>query len=163
MPIATGTLLNNILNSQTVNTVFTNPIYVALLIVFIIILIFYFIFRNEVETVYEDTSFIGLIFKAGLYTLLATTGLVFIHNKKIKGGYEKLYKNTTLSDTVDATLKTEGASGAYEGAIDELIKKPTEEQPTESIKQVEVPGKDVSVRVSVTAPATTTKTVTTSE
>lgn len=110
---------------------FTDPIKVSFILATIIVLIIYFIFRDVVD---EDESFFHIMFRAGLFILIAVVSVIFIHNKNIESDYESKYSDTgaktivkrgveSAADDIDVhelakrTEPTESASGAAEAAM----------------------------------------------
>ena len=79
------------------------------------------VLRNEVEMVYEDTSLWGLLFKVGIYTLLGTIAVLYMHNSKLKSSYEKIDEDSAVSKTVHATLAPPGSVGGYEKPVEKLM------------------------------------------
>jgi hypothetical protein len=76
---------------------FTDPIKISIILAVIIILIIYFIFRDIVD---EDESFFHIMFRAGLFTLIAVVSVVFIHNKNLESQYEDKYSDVGGRDIV---------------------------------------------------------------
>tara|TARA_B110000014_G_scaffold112226_1_gene77013 strand:+ start:979 stop:1509 length:531 start_codon:yes stop_codon:yes gene_type:complete len=98
-------LISDIVNSTTVQTVFGNPIYSAIIIVSMVLLIIYLTTRNEVEVV-EDSeySMMGLIFTSGIYCIITVLTLVYLQHRSITKDFERRYSKRSLNDTVTATL-----------------------------------------------------------
>lgn len=111
MPFSLEKTVTDIINSDIVKTVFTHPIYTALVLVFIIMLTIYLVFQEEVDEL-EDNEFpfIGMLFRSGIYILLSTLGIIFIHNKSLQKEYEGAYENSVDRDTVNAGLSKKGGS-----------------------------------------------------
>jgi hypothetical protein len=94
---------------------FTDPIKVSFVLAAIIVLIIYFIFRDIVD---EDESFFHIMFRAGLFILIAVVSVVFIHNKNIETEYESKY-----SDTGAKTIVKRGVESAADDIdVHELAK-----------------------------------------
>jgi hypothetical protein len=83
MPFEVGETINTLADKfQTlpmVNTIVKNPIYTAMLITFIVILITLFIFRD----VDSDESLIIMGLRSGFWIFMLTTGVLFLHNKAL--------------------------------------------------------------------------------
>jgi hypothetical protein len=81
MSIEIGTTVNNaadaLLRAPIVKNMVQNPIYTALLIAFIIVLIVLWVFR-EAET--ED-SLLTTSLRVGFWSFLLVLGIIFLHNR----------------------------------------------------------------------------------
>ena len=81
MPIDIGESINEIadliLNAPIVHTIVGNPIYTALVITFIIILLIVVIFRDA-DT---DESLFVMVMRGGFWIFIALLGTIFLHNK----------------------------------------------------------------------------------
>ena len=99
--------------SWSKSPVVKNPIIVAIIITSILLFIIWFVMRNEVEMVYDDTSFVMLIFKAGIWGLISTLLFVFLHNKAIEmdisGGYKDKNKERLIDTILSSQKDQEGA------------------------------------------------------
>jgi len=75
-------LISDIANSKSVNAVFNNPIYTAVIIVVMMLIIIWFVFGDEVE-LYEDSTFSmgGLMFTTAIYSLLAVMSIVYLQHR----------------------------------------------------------------------------------
>jgi hypothetical protein len=98
-------LISDIVNSKTVQTVFGNPIYSAIIIVSMVLLIIYITTRNEV-VLDEDSeySIMGLMFTTGIYCVITVLSLVYLQHRSITKEFERRYSKRALNDTVAATL-----------------------------------------------------------
>ena len=81
MPLEVGETINKLadkfMSAPAIMSVAKNPIYTALMITFIIVLLVMFIFRN-VET---EESLLTMCLRTGFWVLLLLVGTLFIHNK----------------------------------------------------------------------------------
>src|SRR5687768_9016989 len=108
MPFELGEAINSIAERITaapiVESIARNPIYTALLITFVIVLIIMFIFRD----VQGDESLLSLCLRAGFYVSVFLTGALLIHN-------QALMKETSgvAKDSEVATVFAK--EGAYSG------------------------------------------------
>jgi len=103
MPVETEKLVDDIsewfLNNKMINYVATNPIYTSFIIVFIIILVIMFIFRDVDTKRDTDESLFIMSLRVGFWVLLFSTSIIFLHNKlllkeKKIGSFE--YDYTTI-------------------------------------------------------------------
>jgi len=82
MTFKVGDFINSIgdklYNSSTVFRIANNPLYTALCITIVIILIIYFVFRNISES---DDSVFTISLKSGVYIFVLLIGAIFIHSK----------------------------------------------------------------------------------
>lgn len=85
MPLDVGESINYladaILTAPAMSTIARNPIYTAMLITFIIVLIIMFIFRNT-DT---EESLLVMSLRSGFWIFLMMVGVLFIHNKVLTG------------------------------------------------------------------------------
>ena len=98
-------LISDIMNSKTVQTVFGNPIYTAIIIVSMVLLIIYLTMHNEV-VLDEDSeySMMGLMFTAGIYCVMTVLALVYLQHRSISKEFENRYLKRSQYDAVSATL-----------------------------------------------------------
>lgn len=84
MPFNVGESVNYVSDKFTgapiVQTVMKNPFYTAITIVFVIVLIILYVFRN-VDFEEEDESLGKLVFRSSIYMLLAITAIQFLNNR----------------------------------------------------------------------------------
>lgn len=100
MPISLETLWDDIVSNSAISSIASNPIWIALLITIIILLIMYTMFVNEVD---EDTPFWTLLIRSGVYTMLSCLGLLFLHFKVMDHNYEQKYQSSSTTRLVQAT------------------------------------------------------------
>lgn len=100
MPFTLETFINDLLNSTGANSVFNNPIYTAVLVALVIMLIIYFMYRDMVD---EDEPFWPVLIRSGIYIMLVTLGALFLHFKNLDHEYEQRYKNQALETVVKAS------------------------------------------------------------
>jgi hypothetical protein len=119
MPVDVGETINYFadafLKAPLVNSIARNPIYTALLVTFIIVLIVMFIFRDA-ET---DESLLIICLRAGFWVFFMMLGVLFLHNKVLiedtngatrNSAYENVfnggYSGVTLpGDSIPASLE----------------------------------------------------------
>jgi hypothetical protein len=81
MPLEVGETINKLadkfMSAPAIMSVAKNPIYTALMITFIIVLLVMFIFRN-VET---EESLLTMCLRTGFWVFILLVGTLFIHNK----------------------------------------------------------------------------------
>lgn len=96
MGLNIDSVLHDIANSTSLNSLFNNPIYISLIIVLIVMIMVYFMFFD-----YHDFS---SLFKLGFYLFIPVSILTFIHYKNIEREFEHTYENKALSNVVSATI-----------------------------------------------------------
>lgn len=114
MPIDIGESINSIadsiLNAPIVRTVVSNPIYTALVITFVIVLIIMFIFRDA-DT---EESLLVMCMRSGFWVFVMLIGTLFLHNKvlgaEITAGtsdknYTDVFKSNYSGVTQDGHLR----------------------------------------------------------
>lgn len=103
MPVAVGESINYFtdifLKAPLVHKITKNPIYTALLITFIIILVVLFIFRDA-ET---EESLLIMSLRTGFWMFFMTLGILFVHNK-------------VLAAEIDVNTKNDAYDGVFTGA-----------------------------------------------
>lgn len=81
MPLDVGEAINSfadaILRAPLINTIVHNPIYTAMIITTIVVLIVMFIFRDA----NTDESLLVLCLRSGFWIFLMMLGVLFLHNK----------------------------------------------------------------------------------
>jgi short subunit fatty acids transporter len=81
MPFEVGDAINNatdkLLSSRVLFNVAKNPVYTAILITFIVVLVTAFVFR---DTVGDDGNMI-LCIRTGFWTFAGVMAVIFVHNK----------------------------------------------------------------------------------
>ncbi len=98
-------LISDIVNSKTTQTVFGNPIYSAIIIVSMVLLIIYFTTRNEITLQDEsEYSMAGLMFTTGIYCIITVLTLVYLQDKSIRSEYDRRYDQRALNNVVAGTL-----------------------------------------------------------
>ena len=109
MPFSVGETVDNfandVLKAPMVRAIVKNPIYTALTIAFILILIVMFVFRDA-DT---DESLLTMSLRTGFWAFLAMLGVLFLHNKVLinenneereKADYGGIF-NTSYSGAVE--------------------------------------------------------------
>lgn len=90
-------IVNNLADLITDNEYLQSPLWVALIIVIIIVIIAWYVLHSEVDTIYEDTSMMHLYAKIGVLTFFTSGILIFLHNRSINKIYEKKNKSEQAS------------------------------------------------------------------
>lgn len=115
MPLDVGETINNfadtVLRAPMVDTVMRNPIYTALLIAFLIMLIIMFIFRDA-DT---DESLLIMCLRSGFWIFLMMLGILFLHNKVLITENLDQTKNTAYEGVFNGSYST--GSGILEDSI----------------------------------------------
>ena len=112
MPFEFGEFINYfvdaLLNAPIVRTIANNPIYTALMITFVVILIILFIFRDATT----DESLIIMSLRSGFWILILLIGTLFIHNRVLSSEVE----NDTKTGQYDTIF-----NGAYENISSDVV------------------------------------------
>ena len=117
-------LLNDIANSKSLNAVFNNPIYTAIIIVSMVLIIIYLCFRNDVVIKDKsESSMITLMFTAGIYSILTVLGLVYLQHRSMVKDFEQKYAVRGLDEIVNVATDKSGA--AELATLDVFNPKPT--------------------------------------
>ncbi len=104
-------MIMDVSNSTSLNGIFNNPIYTAVLIVFIIAVIIVFMFRPSID---PDEPFWNLLFRYSIYSFLPIISIVFIHYKNLERDFEKKYGNQQLESVVEQSIGREIKVGTSE-------------------------------------------------
>lgn len=112
-------MIDGFLKAPIVNSIAKNPIYTALAITLIIILILLFIFRD----IEADETVLTLALRSGFWIFLMLLGVMMIHNRvllsetsvqKREGEYEQVFKDTPAAaarfDTDFVPIRPNGSS-----------------------------------------------------
>ena len=100
MPLDIGECVNkaadSVLRAPFMHATASNPIYTAMLIVFVVMLIVLIVFR---DTKSED-SILVMTLRSGFWIFIATLGIIFMHNKVLTAdndekGYQGLFEETS--------------------------------------------------------------------
>lgn len=104
-------LLNDIANSKSLNSIFNNPIYTAIIFVSMVLVIIYFCFRNDVVIKdNSESSMITLMFTAGIYCILTVLGLVYLQHRSMVKDFEQKYAVRNLDEIVNVATDKSGAA-----------------------------------------------------
>lgn len=108
MPFEVGEAINSFtdrfIKLPLVKRIAHNPIYTAMVITFIMILIVMFVFRD----VESDESLLALCMRSGFYLFVFLVGIIVIHNKVLIGEITA----TTTSEEMNGMFK-----GSYSGIV----------------------------------------------
>lgn len=102
-------LINDILNSKSLNAIFNNPIYFAIITVSVVLLLIYLTMRNDV-TLTEDsnTSMMALMVTSGIYCILAVLGLVYLQHRAMSRDFEQKYTNRAHDEVIQSVVEGQG-------------------------------------------------------
>ena len=81
-----------------------NPIHTSIVIILIMLLIIFIMFRSEYNPD-SSYSFWILLFRSGFYLLIPIVAIVCIHYKHIEQEFENKYENKILSNTINSTIE----------------------------------------------------------
>lgn len=111
MGFGLDSFIDKITNSNTVYALFNNPIWSAILIVSIILLTIYFIFRDTFdEENSEGYSFVRLLFRAGIYISIIVFTTIALHYKTVSTAFEKKCTDKLLANAVSSTTNMQIAA-----------------------------------------------------
>jgi len=97
--------LTDIANSKSLNSVFNNPIYTALIIVSMVLLIIYFTMKNDVVIDEDsDASMTTLMFTSGIYCILAVLGVVYLQHRSVTHDFETKYNHRAGDEVINAAI-----------------------------------------------------------
>ncbi len=109
MPLEIGEAINSmadrLTNAPLVEEIARNPIYTALLVTFVVVLIIMFVFRDA-ET---DDGLLSLCLRSGFYIFVVLVGVLFIHNKILMKETSSVARNSEVASVF--TGKGETYSG----------------------------------------------------
>ncbi len=121
MPFDVGESINNmadaILRAPIVNTIARNPIYTALMITFVVMLVTMFIFRDA-DT--EDSLFI-MCLRSGFWIFLMLLGTLFIHNKVLCSENNYNTKNAAYEGVFDGGYTGIVHNGMTTGILEDSV------------------------------------------
>jgi hypothetical protein len=123
MPFDIGESINSVadalLRAPIINKIATNPIYTALSVVFVVMLIILVVFRDA------DTSepLLTLCLRSGFWTFLLLTGVLFLQNKVLTRESDSQGKNTAYENVFNGPYGGTGESpaGAPSAALEDYI------------------------------------------
>jgi type VI protein secretion system component VasK len=98
--------------SYSFGGVFLSPIWTAVVIVTIILIIVWFVTRNEIEPKYDDTSIWTLLIKIGVWSLIGTACVQWLSASAIEASVAERYTNKNQREIVHNALDSEAGEGA---------------------------------------------------
>jgi hypothetical protein len=108
MPFEVGEAINaasdTLLRAPIVSTIANSPIYTAMMITFIIMLIIMFVFRDA-DT--EETLFI-MALRTGFWSFLTTLTIMFLHNKVLSREIQTYERDSDISNVFSSTIVPTG-------------------------------------------------------
>lgn len=108
MPFDVGETINaaadSFLRAPIVPAIARNPIYTSFLLVFVVMIVTLIIFR-DVDT---DESLCVLTLRSGFWVLLATVGIIFIHNKVLSMEYSHREKDAAYEGVFSTAFTNPG-------------------------------------------------------
>lgn len=97
------------------NSIFVSPLWTSIITTVIILCIVWFIMHNEVDPRYEDTTFLTLVVKIGVWSFIAVGAINFISHGAIENSVSSLYQNKNQKQTIEKI--TDNQSIDYTGSI----------------------------------------------
>jgi len=151
MPLDIGECINGasdiMMRAPMMVAIASNPIYTAMTIVFIVMLIVLIVFR---DTKSED-SILVMTLRAGFWVFLSTLGIIFMHNKILTAdteeqakGYGGLFDESTHPDAVPVIIPSARPTPSFD--VSKLSSRP-QQAPQQPIQQPAM--SPVSVTISV--------------
>ncbi len=104
MPLHIEEIIDSITNKITDNRWIQSPIWTAVIIVILLLMTIWYVIHNEVDTVYEDTSMMHLYAKIGIWSMIVSIVVVFLHNKSVNRYYEEKYKSKEQEKIVEKVV-----------------------------------------------------------
>jgi len=104
---------------------FNNPIYTSLLIVLVIMIVMYTVLSESYNEAIEEAelddspSFWRLMFRSGIYLLVAVFAIVFLHYKYVLDEFDKKHEEKVLKQTVQSVNVSGKGEDSLEGIFDD--------------------------------------------
>lgn len=86
MTFGLKSLAEKFTGSKSVTNIFNSPIWVSILISFIMVLIIYTLWKDDLD----DIEFVPFIFRTFVYVLVGTMAVVFLHNQTLIKKYQSM-------------------------------------------------------------------------
>jgi hypothetical protein len=100
------------INNSGIGSVFLSPIWTAIITTLIVLLIVWFIEKDEIEPKYADTSIWTLLIKIGVWNLIAAASVQYIAYGAIEASIEDKYINKNQREIVYNANNSEAKEGA---------------------------------------------------
>ncbi len=111
MPLEVGATINAasdaFIRAPIVLTVASSPIYTAIMITVIIMLIILFVFRDA-DT---DEALFIMALRSGFWSFLATLTIIFLHNKILSREVRSYEQDSAMSNVFNSNVAPSGISG----------------------------------------------------
>lgn len=92
--------------------VFLSPIWTAVIIVTLILIIVWFVTRNEIEPKYDDTSIWTLLIKIGVWSLIGVGCVQWLSVSAVEASVADRYTNKNQREIVHNALGSVAGEGA---------------------------------------------------
>mgnify|MGYP003387378031 CR=1 FL=1 len=112
MGFSVDSFLDDIANNTSLSSAVGNPIYVGLMIVLIMLLIIFVMFKSDYDD--SESSFWKTLFRTGFYMAPLVMAALFIHYRNVERAFEQKYEDKTTTGTVTAAVSKSEVSGAFE-------------------------------------------------
>lgn len=97
-------LLTDIVNNKSLQAIFNNPVYTALIIVSMVLCIIYITMRNDIDIIEDsDASMVSLMFTSAIYSILAILGVMYLQHRSVTAYFEHKYNVRAQDEIVDVT------------------------------------------------------------
>jgi len=83
------------------NSIFTSPLWTAIIQTIVILCIVWFIMNNEVDPRYEDTTLMTLMIKIGIWSFITLGVIGFISHGAVASSVEGKYLNKNQQQIVE--------------------------------------------------------------
>jgi hypothetical protein len=99
-----GSLFSSAAAGVDAGSLFLSPMWTAVLCCVVIMLIIYLVMSKEVEPVFNDTSFLVLVFKVGLWVFVSQVIVLYLSQSAVERKISMEYKNKNQERIVDRVL-----------------------------------------------------------
>lgn len=151
MGLSLDDIVLKITDANIVKSTFNNPIYMAIILVIIMMLIIYFGFRNNVKMNKDSSlSYAALVIIMGIYGFIGFMAIEFIHIKVLKNSIKGKYENAILDETIQQVMDNQKTGGDHHQLnistkkLKEKVRnnyaqpKPEKQEPAEETQQVKL-------------------------
>lgn len=94
--------------------IFLSPVWTAMITISLLLIMIYFIIRNEVEPVYDDTSLITLLIRIGVWGFLIESVILYLSYGAIERFEADKHKNKNKEQIVMGITNGNNGTGTIE-------------------------------------------------
>lgn len=107
-----GEFFNNITGKIAgKDSVLVSPIWTAVIISLLLMIILFFVIYEEIELKYEESSIVNLAFRVGLWGFVGSLILAFLRNSALNAKYIEKYKSHGQHQLVDKIVDNANLEG----------------------------------------------------